>query len=133
MSQRLDGRAAWAKLTPGEQAEVGRLAMELAYLDLVIDLVGSPAHLGQFISARRVIHDLLSRLFSSARAKDRTLFRVRPEAIFRGLPPVDLPSISDEAQRRLCRACGYTEITPFADDNARWVWWDLCADCWEPN
>lgn len=125
---RIDGGAAWAGLTPEQQAEIGAIAIELAAAwaaqDALDDIVGGSV----WTEARR-----------AADAADILLIAALGQAVQDAIPPELLRPVNSHPPlpSRLgpvCLACGCTEhdacITTAGP--CGWATPDLCSACAAP-
>lgn len=120
---RFDGGEAWAKLSAGQQAEIGAIALEY-----VVAAYGRDAYADQDGEA------LLARAHEAAEA---LLHGQLHEAVQDALADM-MPALDDEAALvpvplrlgRVCRACACSEYDP-CPEGCGWKEPDLCTSCAE--
>jgi hypothetical protein len=112
LPERFDGAAAWDKLAPEQQREIGAIALELVQASRSRALNRSPV-VGRALEAAG---DGLTLLLD-----DAALPVLGP---FTRFSPVRLPS----RLGRVCRACGCTEDDA-CEGGCSWADTDLCSSC----
>lgn len=122
--ERFDGAAAWARLTPEQQAEIGAIALELPLAWHLLDLEGpGPAS---------ALSPVLARV---ATAADSALMGGLEAVVHEALPP-DAYAATDGGPRipsrlgGVCRACGCSQNDAW-DEGCGWAAEDLCTACVE--
>jgi len=120
---RLDGAAAWAILTPAQQAEVGAIVLEFAVAQHGMDRYAesSSYEARPFNVAEPLLFDALEETVALA------LSGIFPD-LFNDdlpvLPPVPIPSFLGQ----ICRVCGCSEAAA-CDGGCAWGEPDLCTAC----
>jgi hypothetical protein len=118
---RFDGAAAWSKLSPEQQAEIGAIALEF-----VVNMNGEDAYytgdeekpaVRPFLAAQPLLTDLLLQT-----VQDAIISQV--PAIDNDDLPVPIPSLLGP----VCRACGCSEQDA-CDEGCSWAEEDLCSAC----
>jgi hypothetical protein len=119
--QRFDGAAAWAALTPDQQAEIGAIALEYAiasngYQEIIdLDFLALAARpLG---AAEQVLHDDLLVTVGDALSATVAAFA----------DPSELMPIPSRLGQ-VCRTCGCSHYDP-CDGGCGWAEPDLCTSC----
>jgi len=118
---RFDGAAAWAALTPAQQAEIGAIALEL-----IVNQHGEDAYsIGfeptaekrPFQAANPLLNDMLMSAISDALAE-------AVPALIDDTLPIPVPSLLGP----VCRACGCSEQDA-CDVGCGWAEPELCTAC----
>lgn len=126
--ERFDGQAAWAALSPEQQAEIGALALEYIIAEAAMgtaaqdcDAWGNPTPL-----ARACI---MAELSVGKMLADTAVLAIAPIVPFLldASLPVPIPSLLGP----VCRACGCSTDDP-CEGGCGWAEEDLCTACAEP-
>ena len=115
---RFDGAAAWAKLTPAQQAEIGAIALEYIVNWHGLDSAASYSMAEKaFGAADSLLGDMLMEVVTTA------IGDAVPAPSDDGLP-VPIPSLLGP----ICRVCGCSEHDA-CDGGCAWAEPDLCTAC----
>ncbi|MGE0725303.1 MAG: hypothetical protein AB7O45_13070 [Alphaproteobacteria bacterium] len=124
---RFDGAAAWARLSPENQADIGALLMELVATDVALSS-----------ASRKQL--LLTHVEKRALEASETVLEERVVSRIRGVLAAQFPPGAGRADfhgipvsvGRICRGCGCTERDGCVDHGGigcHWIESDLCSRC----